>query len=274
MAMAPHPAIYSVMLYFSLIALASSEQSMRFGYIGEMGPSHWGNLSPDFAMCSKGKHQSPINIEKKHVVYNPKLEPLQMHYVTSNATLVDNQINVLVRYNNSMDFIKADGKKYTLKQMHWHSPSEHTIDGERFDVELHMVHKNDEGNITVVAILYRYGRHDPFLDKIKSKVDEFAKAVHTSGEQAQIQIGQVHMTPLRRHCHKYFRYAGSLTTPPCTENITWHILLKVREMSRGQADELRSILEKGCRKNSRPTQPLHDRIVEMFDDTRAPRKKD
>ncbi|KAJ3700173.1 hypothetical protein LUZ61_003878 [Rhynchospora tenuis] len=267
-----HPAIFYVMLCLSLVASARSEGPMRFGYTGEMGPSHWGNLSPDYAMCSKGKHQSPINIEKKHVVYNPKLEPLQMHYTTSNATLVDNHINVMVRYNNSVDYVMVNGKQYRLKQMHWHSPSEHTIDGERFAVELHMVHANDEGNITVLANLYRYGRRDPFLDKIKGKVDELAKAVRAKGDQAQVQVGRMHMTPLRRHCHKYVRYIGSLTTPPCTENIIWNVLLKVREMSRGQAEELRSILEEGFKINSRPTQPLNGRIVEMYDDSRSTRK--
>ncbi|KAJ3675107.1 hypothetical protein LUZ60_004149 [Juncus effusus] len=270
--MASTSAIFAVVLFFYLVTFSSSDESVRFGYGGALGPNHWGSLSPQFAVCSKGKHQSPINIETKKAVLNPNLKPLERHYVTTRATLVDNQINIMVRYNNTNDTVMINGIKYCLKQLHWHSPSEHTINGERFAMELHMVHATEQGNLTVLAILYRYGKHDPFLDKIKSKIEELAKDVRVEGKQIQVPMGHVRMTALTRRVHKYFRYSGSLTTPPCTENIIWNILLKVRQMSKGQAEELRSILGKEFRHDARPTQPLNDRIVEMYDDSRMNKK--
>ncbi|GMP35507.1 hypothetical protein CsSME_00007911 [Camellia sinensis var. sinensis] len=114
----------------------------------------------------------------------------------------------------------------TLLQMHWHSPSEHTINGATFDVELHLVHKASDGRFIVIAILYKIGGVDPIISKIQSELAELGKEVFT--DEDEIAIGTYDTWKLRRNTCKYYRYVGSLTTPPCTENVTWHIFGKVR----------------------------------------------
>ncbi|KAK1300802.1 Bifunctional monodehydroascorbate reductase and carbonic anhydrase nectarin-3 [Acorus calamus] len=117
--------------------------------------------------CSSGKLQSPINIIKDNAIWNPKLEPLTRYYNSANGTLVDSGFNIQLRYDDSVGGLIIGGKNYTLKQMHWHTPSEHTIDGIRYPVELHLVHMSKDGDIAVVAILYNLGDPDPFLDQVR-----------------------------------------------------------------------------------------------------------
>ncbi|KAK1311366.1 Bifunctional monodehydroascorbate reductase and carbonic anhydrase nectarin-3 [Acorus calamus] len=239
---------------------------ISFGYTGAIGPYHWGSLSPDYYACSTGKLQSPINIIKDNAIWNPKLEPLTRYYNSANGTLVDSGFNIQLRYDDSVGGLIIEGKNYTLKQMHWHTPSEHTIDGIRYPVELHLVHMSKDGDIAVVAILYNLGHPDPFLDQLKNPFKELTKEVCSGDEEAHVPVGLVETKSIKRNTRKYFRYMGSLTTPPCTENVTWSILGKVRELSMDQLVELRAPLELDYKNNSRPTQPLNGRHVYLFDE--------
>ncbi|CAL5376109.1 unnamed protein product [Camellia sinensis] len=136
-----------------------------------------------------------------------------------------------------------NGMNNTLLQMHWHSPSEHKINGATFDVELHLVHKASDGRFTVIAILYKIGDADPIISKIQSELAELGKEVFT--DEDEIAIGTYDTWKLRRNTCKYYRYVGSLTTPPCTENVTWHIFGKVLtkiQNARGIMDVLSEML--------------------------------
>ncbi|WVZ75163.1 hypothetical protein U9M48_023246, partial [Paspalum notatum var. saurae] len=197
-----------------------------FGYSGSTGPNHWGSLSPNFTLCSKGILQSPIDIVKDEAVYNPQLDPLERDYTATNATIVDNVFNIALRYNDTTGTVKVGGTKYKLKQLHWHSPSENTINGQRFAMELHMVHLTEDGNITVVAILYRYGKLDPFLFQIKDQLAALYK------EGCTAEKGDP---------------------------------LPVREMTKEQAADLMAPLEGSYRHNARPLQPLNGRTVQLYD---------
>lgn len=258
-------AIFALLLCTCLLrTLSCDSDGAKFGYTGSIGPNHWGSLSPNFTRCSKGTKQSPVDIRTDEVVYNPELEPLHRDYTAANATLVDNIFNIALRYEDAAGTVQIDGKKYKLKQMHWHSPSEHTINGQRFAVELHLVHSSDDGNITVVAFLYRFGRPDPFLLQIQDKLAELYAEGCRAEKGAPVPAGVVSMWSLRRHAHMYYRYVGSLTTPPCTENVVWNILGKVRDMTMEQAAALMAPLEEGYRHNNRPTQPLDGRTVQLY----------
>lgn len=237
---------------------------IQFSYSGATGPDKWASLNPKFSACSSGKSQSPINIVKTKCVLNYKLEPLDREYCPANATLVNNGFNIGMRYEGNAGALNLNGKNYSLIQMHWHSPSEHRLNGVQYAAELHLVHKADDGSISVVAVLYHYGRADPIVTKIQNKLGVLAKEVHSSHELGQIALGTVYSREVRKNTRKYYRYMGSFTTPPCSENVIWHILGKVRSISRAQVEALRSPLVWGCKNNSRPTQPLNGREIEMY----------
>uniref|UniRef100_A0A0D9VGN0 Carbonic anhydrase n=2 Tax=Leersia perrieri TaxID=77586 RepID=A0A0D9VGN0_9ORYZ len=247
---------------FAVVFLLSD--GVGFGYSESTGPEHWGSLSPNFTMCSKGRYQSPINILKDGVVYNPKLGPLEMDYTAANTTIVDNVFNVALRYNDTAGTVKVDGKKYKLKQLHWHSPSEHIINGQRFAVELHMVHYSDDGNITVIAVLYQYGKPDSFLFQIKDKLAELYAEGCKAEKGDPLPVGLVDMRELKQGADRYFRYVGSLTAPPCTEIVIWNIFTEIREMTKKQAAALMAPLHGSYRNNCRPTQPLNGRTVQLY----------
>ncbi|RLN07429.1 alpha carbonic anhydrase 1, chloroplastic-like [Panicum miliaceum] len=273
MATAKKSAFYVALVYTCfLVNHACDHDGVRFGYSGSTGPNYWGSLSPNFTLCSKGMNQSPIDIVKDKAVYNPQLEPLERDYTATNASIVDNVFNIALRYNDTAETVKVGGIKYKLKQLHWHSPSEHTVNGQRFAMELHMVHFTEDGNITVVAILYRYGKPDPFLFQINEQLAE----LHAEGCKAEkgdpVPVGVVEMTELKQGGDRYYRYVGSLSAPPCTENVIWNILAEVREMSKEQAADLMAPLEGSYRHNSRPLQPLNGRMVQLYDKSLKIRK--
>lgn len=247
-----------------LTTLACDGNGAKFGYSGSLGPGHWGGLDPNFTRCAMGTYQSPVDIKTREVAYNPMLGPLHRDYTAANATLVDNIFNIALRCEDAAGTVQIDGVKYKLDNIHWHSPSEHTINGERFAVEQHMVHFSEDGNISVVSILYRLGRQDPFLMQLQDKLSELYVEACRAEKGAPIPAGVVSLWPLRSYANMYYRYVGSLTTPPCTENIIWNILGRVREMTMEQAAALIAPLEEGYRRNNRPTQPLNGRTVQFY----------
>jgi len=244
--------------------LVEELNSISFGYTGVHGPEKWGSLSPLFSACSNGKRQSPVNIVKNKVVRNKNLKPLTRDYSTANATLVNNGFNIGLLFEENVGVLVADGKNFSLKQMHWHSPSEHRINGEQFPTELHMVHKAADGSFAVVSILYQYGDADPLLSKIKNELNELAKEVCAKNEESHIPVKALDTKHMEKKTRKYYRYIGSLTTPPCTENVTWSILGKVRSISKEQVELLQAPLDSTCKKNSRPLQELNGRQIELF----------
>ncbi|WOL02292.1 alpha carbonic anhydrase 1, chloroplastic isoform X2 [Canna indica] len=265
--------IFSLWVAFLSLACSSAHaDGGRFGYSGSTGPDKWGSLSSEFNLCSTGNRQSPINIVKRDAVHNPNLGTLDRDYIprNRNASLVNTGLEIELLFDQAPGRVLVDGKKYKLVNLHWHSPSEHTINGERrFPVELHLVHRSEGGGIAVVAILYKYGHPDSFLLQLKKHIDKLGKNARRGGEEeARVPVGIVRTRSLSRHTRKYFRYVGSLTTPPCTENVVWSILGKVREMSREQASALRALLPEENRNNSRPTQRLNGRTVQLYDESR------
>ncbi|XP_073157746.1 alpha carbonic anhydrase 1, chloroplastic-like isoform X2 [Henckelia pumila] len=225
---APTIPFFLLVITMFLFINSRADGVIPFTYTGSTGPNSWGHLSPNFSLCGTGKFQSPINILTDKVVVNKNLKPLIRFYGSANVTLVNNQYNVGVRYPDHSGGIIVDEKMYTLKQMHWHAPSEHRINGQRHAAELHLVHMAEDGSETVVAILFKLGRPDPLVDKIQSQLNELAYEVKIH-EDFPITFGPFHPTELRKKTHKYYRYIGSFSTPPCTENVIWHVLGKLFE---------------------------------------------
>ncbi|ESQ45230.1 hypothetical protein EUTSA_v10010611mg [Eutrema salsugineum] len=237
-------------------------QGVVFGYGGKNGPNRWGHLNPHYTKCSVGKLQSPIDIQRRQTFYNRSLESLHRDYHTTNATLVNHVCNVAMFFGEGAGDVVIDNKNYSLMQMHWHTPSEHHLHGVQYAAELHMVHQAKDGSYAVVASLFKIGSEEPFLsqDKLVKLKEERRKGNQT----AQVEVGKIDTRHIERKTRKYFRYVGSLTTPPCSENVSWTILGKVRSMSKEQVELLRSPLDTSYKNNSRPCQPLNGRRVEMF----------
>ncbi|KAF8403299.1 hypothetical protein HHK36_011401 [Tetracentron sinense] len=248
-----------------LLTTSLAQQSAPFSYSGATGPEKWGSLNPNFSSCSTGKYQSPVNIVKKEVVLKQNLEPLTRDYHPANATLINNGFNIGIKYEEGVGVLVIDKKNYSLRQMHWHSPSEHRINGVQYSLELHLVHVADDGSISVVSILYKYGNPNPLLSQIKDQLDEMAKEVSAGNKEARIPLGIMKIKQIKRKTKKYYRYMGSLTTPPCTGNVIWTILGKVRSVSKEQVAALKAPLNWPCKNNCRPSQPLNGRQIQLYD---------
>ncbi|GAB4833381.1 hypothetical protein Ancab_031624 [Ancistrocladus abbreviatus] len=240
---------------------AADEVSVKVNY---SDPGKWGSLSPQFALCSSGKHQSPIDILHAQTTVNKSLAPLSRDYYLDNATLLNTGLAIKVEVNGRSAFL-VDGKEYSLVQIHWHTPSEHHLNGIRYAAELHEVHRAADGSLAVVAILYNYGKPDPLVAMIQPHLKALAEKECGEHGKDEIFLGNFDDRVLRKRPRKYYRYYGSLTTPPCSEPVTWTVMTKVKTMSKEQVSSMRSSLCSLNRHNNRPVQPLHDREVQLYD---------
>ncbi|KAL0347042.1 UNVERIFIED_CONTAM: Alpha carbonic anhydrase 1, chloroplastic [Sesamum calycinum] len=202
-------------------------------------PDRWASLNPNFSLCANGKSQSPINIVTNQVVLNKNLQPLIRQYHAVNVTLVNNKFTVAIEYPDHTGGITVDEKQYVLKQMHWHSPSEHRIDGNRYAAELHMVHVADDGKVLVVATLFKYGHTDPVLAKIENKLNELGLRLSRQGGRSD---------------------RGRAIPPDRIEANSE----QVRSISREQVEALKAPLDMRCKNNARPCQPINERHVEVY----------
>jgi carbonic anhydrase len=239
--------------------------SVNFSYIGPNGPDKWGSLSPNFAACSNGKIQSPVNIAYTDIVLNNELKSLDRNYVPTNATLVNNQFNIGVHFEGKVGDININGKNYSLRQLHWHVPAEHWAHGRRHEAELHLVHLTEDlSNIAVIAALYNLGDPDPIISKIEDKLNGLYFKNREGIKDAKIALGTFDVEELNKKIHRYYRYVGSLTTPPCTEGVIWNIIGKVRTLSKEQLKLLKAPLDVEFQRNARPLQQLNGRKIEMY----------
>ncbi|KAF4356330.1 alpha carbonic anhydrase 4 [Cannabis sativa] len=220
------------------------------------GPKKWGHIDPHWKICNNGKLQSPIDLLHQRVQVFPNLGKLKRDYKPAPATVMNRGHDITVKWKGNAGKININGTHYELLQCHWHSPSEHTFNGSRFDLELHIIHLSSSGEIAVVAITYEYGRPDPFL----TKLFEHIKSV----DHEEKDLGIINPGIIKFGSRKYYRYIGSLTVPPCTEGVIWTIVKKVRTVSREQVHALRKVVHDGFEVNARPTQQLDGRSVWMY----------
>ncbi|CAI8614685.1 unnamed protein product [Vicia faba] len=254
-------------LFYS--TLTSAVEEPEYGYNEESadGPKHWGDLKREWAAC-KGDMQSPIDLSSQRVTLIPNLGRLTSYYKPQYATVSNRGHDVAITWKGDAGSININGNDYFLQQSHWHWPSEHTINGRRFDLELHMVHVSPQPDGTnktaVVGILYKYGTPDPFLSELVKYI------VEVPDEDEEASIGVIDPSKIFKDSNVYYRYMGSLTAPPCTEGIIWTIKTKIRTVSRGQVKLLEnSVLKYYAKKNARPVQNLNQREIGVYDSIMA-----
>ncbi|KAF5811995.1 putative carbonic anhydrase [Helianthus annuus] len=230
----------------------------EFNYIEAtaLGPKNWGSLKPDWKICADGKSQSPINIDANSAQVMPG--DLKRAYIDAPAVLINGVNNIGVIWKGDAGGIEVNGSTYKLVQCHWHTPSEHTIDGKRFDAELHLVHSNGMGQKAVVGILQNIGPPDPFIGNLTEEID----VLDTNEE---IDLEKISATNIKDGSKTNYRYFGSFTTPPCTEGVIWTIEAQVRSISQGQINLLKGSHQREFRENARPIQLLGERQIWKFD---------
>ncbi|XP_060174240.1 bifunctional monodehydroascorbate reductase and carbonic anhydrase nectarin-3-like [Lycium barbarum] len=250
-------------LFLSSVFLARSgeiddESEFSYDENAKNGPANWGNIHPEWSTCNTGKLQSAIDLlnEKVQVVSN--LGILQKYYKPSRATLLNRGHDMMLRWDDG-GYLRINGTQYQLKQIHWHTPSEHTIDGKRFDMEAHLVHESNDGKIVVVGIVYEIGLLPDFFLSIIEK--DLKALVDRKGTERDIGIISPNLMIIDGR--KYYRYVGSLTTPPCTEGVVWTIDEKVKTVTKRQIKLLRDAVHDEYETNARPVQPVNERSIKF-----------
>jgi carbonic anhydrase len=221
--------------------------SKEWGYAGSIGPQNWGKLNPEYATCGKGTEQSPVDIISGAAV--PGHTSLGINYGPSESVITNNTHTVEASATGT-NFVTADGKKYDLVRMHFHSESEHVLNGASQPVELHFVNKASDGSLLAAAVFVKVGAENgaaqPFVEATtlgKGETSSHAKTINWAGLLPRVLDN--------------FMYQGSLTTPPCTEGVTWVVLRTPVEFS---ADQI-ARLEKAYHGNNRPVQPVGSREI-------------
>jgi len=226
----------------------TKSHTTHWGYTGDVAPEHWAELDEKFSMCGKGKMQTPINIVPTEDI---DIKPLGFHYNTSATTVINNGHTVQVNIASGST-VTIDGEEYELKQFHFHTPSENNIKGTEFPLEAHFVHATKNGDLAVVAVMFKDGAADPMIAKIWSKfpLDE--------NKPVSIDLSKADINQILPSDKDYYKFMGSLTTPPCSENVKWNVFKTTKTISKDQVKQFYDIFG---HTNNRPIQDTNHRTI-------------
>ena len=223
-----------------------SDYAAEWGYHGPLGPQNWASLAEEYSACGEGKQQSPIDI----VGYEEgDAEAVSFSYGTDATAVRNSGKAVYVDYAPGSS-LSVGRRTFELKSAHIHSPSEHLVDGVSFAAELHLVHADAEGQLAVVGQLFTLGESSAMVQTILDTAPAAGETVSAkvglnAGGHAPSEVG-------------YFRYDGSLTTPPCSEPVEWYVLREPKTISAQQVDDLLAL---SGGPNNRPIQPRGERAI-------------
>jgi carbonic anhydrase len=218
----------------------------HWGYEGEHGPEHWGHMKSEFAACASGKEQSPVDISD---AAKGDLVKINFNYQATPARVVNNGHTVQVN-SGGENSIKIGSQTYKLVQFHFHSPSENTINKKPYDMELHLVHRNDKGELAVVGVMMQGGAANKSLEPVWANVPkDINKEVALSAA-----INPADLLPARK---AFYHFKGSLTTPPCSEGVNWFVMKEPVTVSAAQVQTFVTMVGH----NARPVQALNKRTV-------------
>ena len=237
---------FALSLVVSNLAFADD---IHWTYQGVGNPEQWGKLKPDFALCEIGKNQTPINLVENEMI-EAELSAIEFAYKNSAATVVNNGHTIQINYPQGSS-IKIEGKTFNLVQFHFHTPSENQINVKSFPLEVHLVHKNDKGELAVIGVMFDVGNAHELLDSIWKKV--------SSKENEEVKLDQeINPMNLLPEEKNYFRFNGSLTTPPCSEGVRWFVMKKPLTASPEQIHQFKGWMKHD---NARPLQPVNARPI-------------
>ncbi|EJW12999.1 Carbonic anhydrase [Rhodovulum sp. PH10] len=225
--------------------IARADEGVHWGYDGDHGPAHWGELDKASNVCGAGAQQSPIDIGP---TIRAELPELKIDWSKGVEKIVNNGHTIQVNVKPGSTLELGD-QTYQLLQFHFHRPSEHTVAGKHFPMEVHFVHKNDAG-LAVVGVLMETGDKNPLFAEV---IDEMPRE---AGKSAALD-GDLHPEDLLPKARSYYRYTGSLTTPPCSETVEWLLMTEPVEVASSDVDAFAKLYAM----NARPVQKPHRRFV-------------
>lgn len=236
--------LMKLMFLIGACLVSISSYAADWGYENDNGPDNWGKNYP---LCANGKEQSPIDIQSS-------IQPSQLPQINFQYT----EHPVLIKYDgydidltfDKEQFIDIDNKRYALVNIHFHTPSEHTIDGQNSSIGIHLVHQNTIGELLVIGVFVKEGAENTALNTIWQNL----LVAKSQQKVVGLSLNPLDILPKDR---SYFHYMGSLTTPPCSESVKWYVLKESVEFSAAQILNYRDIFHE----NARPVQELNDRIV-------------
>ena len=242
--------VISIFIVFVIALTLSSKKEEAKGahwaYNEDLGPQKWAQLDEKYRMCEDGLNQSPINITN---VISAELNPLTFQSKTKATSIENNGHTVKVNFRNS-NSLSIDNQKYYLKQMHFHTPSENKIDGKSYPMEAHLVHTNSAGSIVVVSVMFEIGNDNIVLNKLLRNLPE------NEGDKYDLK-SDVFAYDILPTDKDYYRFNGSLTTPPCTEGVKWFVLKTPVYLSKSQLADFDAAMST----NNRPIQNINARTI-------------
>jgi carbonic anhydrase len=231
-------------------ATHAGKHPAHWSYSGKTGPAEWAHVDEKFGNCALGHEQSPIDIRTADV-QAAALPAISFDYKPTPLKIIDNGHTVQVNIAPGSSITVGD-TRYELLQFHFHKPSEERVNGKAYPLVAHLVHKSETGKLAVVAVLMDKGAKHPLVQAV---FDNLPKAKEQESSVAGIGIDLNALLPANR---AYYSFAGSLTTPPCSEGVSWFVLKTPMQVSTEQLARFGRVYAM----NARPVQPLNGRVVQ------------
>ncbi len=233
-------------LLLSLALPAAGLAKPKYGYSGDIAPEKWGQLSPDYAACSTGTSQAPLDIVTTKTVKDSSSLPLKPDYVAGPAEVINTGTQIQVKLKGDLKIGSTD---YKLLQFHFHAPGEEAINGVHYPLNAHLVHADSAGILKVIGINLKVGAPNAYLETFWSKLP--------AKKDGAVKVDLPSLSGLLPRSLAYYTYSGSLTTPPCTEGVQFFILKQPVTVSAKQLETFVKLYPN----NARPVQPLNGRVI-------------
>nr|VVV04556.1 Carbonic anhydrase [Aliivibrio wodanis] len=230
--------IISTLAVITTLSTSSFVSASEWSYAGETAPANW------HGTCQTGVNQSPIDITN---AIESTLEPITFNYAQAGKNIVNNGHTVQVNFDGKQS-IQVEGTTFNLLQLHFHAPSENLIAGHSYPLEMHLVHADKDGNLAVIGVMFKEGKTNTELAKIWAQMPKSGDVNLDS---------KLMLTRLLPSNQAYYRFNGSLTTPPCTEGVTWFVMKNPITISAEQLIQFKSLYQG----NNRPVQAINARPI-------------
>jgi carbonic anhydrase len=209
------------------------------------------NVTPKNALCANGKNQSPVDIDTKKTSANKSIG-IKFNYDLTLPETISNTGSLIQVNTGGWAKINVEGVEFVLNRLDFHIPSEHTIDGKHYPMEIQFIHKNKDNQLAVVSRMAVPGRPDRTLRKLLENLPMQA------GQTEKLPANALKNIEMKKKYGNYYRYNGSTTAPPCEEGVRWYILKTPMSFSKEQYVKLKSALKED---NNRPIQDLNARLI-------------